>query len=226
RIRQSDWPTPASSPSHCSAYWAESAAPVRERNPSSRRSRAALRSPPAAAMRVPLAPALAARGRPAAAASNPAGRDATLELSPECGVFGNDFLILLGFDRRAARRRRSSHGFRILQVCVDGRHDDPRLNRNQIDADEGNTHPRVDDDALVENAIKDVDETRSAGGSFNGHRGFSCTASLQHRGGTAPGHRRQSALQRANLFSQLLVLRGELLLARRQMVIELPPVEP
>src|SRR5215510_12853079 len=44
--------------------------------------------------------------------------------------------------------------------------------------------------------------------------------------GGAPSHqRRQLALERAHLLLQFLVLGGQRLLARRQMVIELPPVQ-
>src|SRR5437762_3935852 len=49
--------------------------------------------------------------------------------------------------------------------------------------------------------------------------------SLFHRGRTTPHQRRQLTLERAHLFLQLLVLRRERLLAGREMVIELPPVE-
>src|SRR5436853_1697527 len=49
--------------------------------------------------------------------------------------------------------------------------------------------------------------------------------SLFQRGRAAPHHGRQLTFERAHLFLELFVLRRERLLARREMVIELPPVE-
>src|SRR6185503_9306085 len=37
---------------------------------------------------------------------------------------------------RARHRRRDADRFRVLQICVDGRHDDARFHRHQIDADQ------------------------------------------------------------------------------------------
>src|SRR5688572_12737701 len=46
------------------------------------------------------------------------------------------------------------------------------------------------------------------------------------RSGPPPGQRHKPSLQRADLFLQLLVLRRERVLAWRQVMIELPPVQP
>src|SRR5688572_15708986 len=139
-IKHSDWRTPSTSPSHCSAYCAASATSVRLRNPSSSRIRANIceRASSTATTRPALPFALAARlrsGAPATA-SSPDGRGATLELCPEGGVFGNDFLIGLGFQSRPACGRRGRDRFRVLQIGVDRRHDDPRLYGDEIDADQ------------------------------------------------------------------------------------------
>src|SRR5437763_816583 len=49
--------------------------------------------------------------------------------------------------------------------------------------------------------------------------------SLFQRGRAPPHQRRQLTLERAHLFLQLLVLRRERLLAGREVMIELPPIE-
>src|SRR5581483_9433132 len=64
-----------------------------------------------------------------------------------------------------------TNGVGVLEVSVDGRDHDARLNRDQIDADEGDAHPGVNDDALVEYPIKDVNKTRTARYPFNSHSG-------------------------------------------------------
>src|SRR5437667_33877 len=64
----------------------------------------------------------------------------------------------------------ASHRFRVLQVRVDRRHHDARLDGDEVDTNQRDADPRVDDDPLVEHTIEDVDETRTAGGAFNRHR--------------------------------------------------------
>src|SRR3954465_5295205 len=124
-------------------------------NPSSRRRRAPRRSSRLIAATDPCARspfALTARRRPAAAASNAAGIGATLELSSEGRVFGNDFLIRLGFDR-AAGGSRGGACFGVLQISIDRPPYDARFNGYEIDAHQRDAHPRVDDDPLIENPI-------------------------------------------------------------------------
>ena len=48
---------------------------------------------------------------------------------------------------------------RVLQVGFDRRHDDPRLDRQQIDAGQRHLDPGVDDNALVEHMVENVDDT-------------------------------------------------------------------
>src|SRR5437764_118655 len=72
-----------------------------------------------------------------------AGRDGSVELSAEGGVFSNDFLIPLAFDRRARRYRGDlADRFGVLQVRVNRRDDDACLNRNQIDTNQRDTEHR------------------------------------------------------------------------------------
>ena len=59
--------------------------------------------------------------------------------------------------------------FGVLQVRVDRRDDDARFDGDQVDADQRDAHPGVDDDALVQDAIQNVDETCAACCSFNCH---------------------------------------------------------
>src|SRR3954469_3126676 len=58
---------------------------------------------------------------------------------------------------RTRSGRRQAYCFGVLEVGVDRCHDDSRFDRHQIDADEGDAHPRVDDDTLVENAVENID---------------------------------------------------------------------
>src|SRR5215475_14071990 len=108
--------------------------------------------------------------RAAPAATSAAAGGASLELSPEGGVFSNDFLIPLALDRGLRNRADRPDGFRVLQICVDRRDHDARLDGDQIDPHQRNADPCVDDDPLVEYSIEDVNETCTARGSFNGHR--------------------------------------------------------
>ena len=68
----------------------------------------------------------------------------------------------------AGNRRGDSQRLGVTQVRIDGSDHDAGLNRDQIDSYQGDPDPCIDDDALVEDAVKDVDETGAAWGSFNG----------------------------------------------------------
>src|SRR5450755_1996159 len=61
-------------------------------------------------------------------------------------------------ERRTRDGGRDTDRFRVLQVCVDRRDDNAGLDGDQIDADEGDSHPRIDDDAFVENPVEDINE--------------------------------------------------------------------
>src|ERR1700682_4027994 len=49
----------------------------------------------------------------------------------------------------------------VLEVRLERRHDDARLDRRQVDPGERYTGPRVDDDALVEDPFEDLDDVGS-----------------------------------------------------------------
>jgi len=57
----------------------------------------------------------------------------------------------------------------VLQVRVDRGHYHARFDRDQIDADQRDAHPRIDHDAFVEYAIEYVNKTGTAGYAFNSH---------------------------------------------------------
>src|ERR1700704_5550728 len=105
----------------------------------------------------------------APAASAPADISATLELSSEGGVFCNDFLIPLAFDRWLGNQSDLADRFGVLQVRVNRRHHHARFNGDEVDANQRHAHPRIDDNSLVEYTIENVNETCAAGSSFNGH---------------------------------------------------------
>ena len=94
-------------------------------------------------------------------AGGTAGRpaEAGLELSAKRGVFCNDFLIASAFDRGLRHGRDLADRFRVLQVGVDRRDDDSRLDRDQIDTNQRDANPGIDHNSLVQHSIEDVDET-------------------------------------------------------------------
>lgn len=60
------------------------------------------------------------------------------------------------------RRRsggRQANAFGVLQIRLDGRHDDARLNRNKLDANQRDPGKGVDDDSLVENAVHNLSQS-------------------------------------------------------------------
>src|SRR5262249_36614642 len=116
----------------------------------------------------PLRLAACRRAGAATGASARAGTGA--ELGAECGVFSNDFLIPLAFDRGLRYRGHLADRFGVLQVRVNRRNYDPRLDSDQVDTDQRDADPRIDHDPLVEYSIEDVNKTCAACGSFNGHR--------------------------------------------------------
>src|SRR5436190_24055158 len=121
RMRQIECGIPRTSPSHWSACCATSAISVRPTKPSSSRRRAASDSASSAdgsstATRTRGTPVygddplrfvagLVAGRRAPLTATSAAGGCASLELSPEGGVFSNDFLIPLALDRGLGHRR-------------------------------------------------------------------------------------------------------------------------
>src|SRR5262249_8191013 len=73
----------------------------------------------------------------------------------------------------------------VLQVCVDRRDDDTCFDGDEVDADQRDADPGVDDNSLVEHAVEDVDETGAAGCTFNGHRALLVLISTQRFGGAS-----------------------------------------
>src|SRR5690349_9673968 len=59
---------------------------------------------------------------------------------------------------RTRYRRRDAHCLRILQVRIDRCDDHSCLDRHQIDSNERDAYPRVDDDALVQYSVENIDE--------------------------------------------------------------------
>jgi len=52
-------------------------------------------------------------------------------------------------------------------VSIDDDH--ARFDRDQVDAHQGDTHPCIDDDSLIEYTVEYIDETRPACSPFDGH---------------------------------------------------------
>jgi hypothetical protein len=76
-------------------------------------------------------------------------------------IFGPHTLELLRSAGGELSRAGSGHGepycFRILEIGLDGRNDDSRFYSRELDTDEGDANPGVDDNTLVENAIENID---------------------------------------------------------------------
>jgi len=68
---------------------------------------------------------------------------------------------------------RPGHGLRqqpcIAEVRLDGGDRHARLDRDQVDTDQRNADPRIDDDTLVEDPVEYVNDTASYGPSLDGH---------------------------------------------------------
>jgi len=84
----------------------------------------------------------------------------------------------------------------VSQICLDRRDDDARLDRNEIDPDECNAYPRIDDNAFVKNAVEDVDQIPAAILRVNQH-------------GISHAPRRQAHRSRRPLFGNASVGRAE-----------------
>src|ERR1700687_5055236 len=65
---------------------------------------------------------------------------------------------------RLARRKAKRVG--VPQVSVDGGDDHTCFDGDEVDADERHAHPSVDDDALVQDAVEHIDETRTTRTAF------------------------------------------------------------
>src|ERR1700730_12563597 len=109
--------------------------------------------------------------------------DTSLELSLEGGVFCNEFLIPLAFDRRLRHRGNRANRFGVLQVGFDRRHHDARLDGDQIDPHQRDANPCVDDDSLVQHSVENVNKTCAACCAFNGHRDAPCSGRSSLAGG-------------------------------------------
>src|SRR5438552_3650510 len=171
-----DCVTPSARASQSSANSVQSESSLRLRKPSRRSIRAVSRSAvsiQADTRRLPRA----MRGLPTALSAS----TRRLELGSECRILGCELFVRFALDGRPRRGRRGADGFRVLQVGIDGGHDDAGFNGDEVDAYEGNPHPRVDDDALVEDAVKNVNKTAAACCAFYSHRNNSFTATVRLR---------------------------------------------
>src|SRR5690242_11409371 len=70
---------------------------------------------------------------------------------------------------RTGHGRRDAEGFGVAEVGVDRRHDDASFDRDEVDAHERDPDPGVDDDALVEDPVEDIDEAGATCGAFDWH---------------------------------------------------------
>src|SRR5580692_2661497 len=70
----------------------------------------------------------------------------------------------------AGMRPTLSDGVGTIQVRRDRGHDDPRLDRDQVDADQRDAHPCVDDDPLVKNTVEHVDDTGAGRTTLERHQ--------------------------------------------------------
>ena len=71
--------------------------------------------------------------------------------------------------KRWARGDGVSDCFGIAEIGVDRRDNDTRFNGKQVNANERDAHPGVDDDAFVEDAVEHIDQTGAAGCTLHRH---------------------------------------------------------
>jgi hypothetical protein len=57
----------------------------------------------------------------------------------------------------------------VFQIGFNGRDDDSRFNGEQVNTNERNTDPRINDDALIQYVVKNVNDTRVAWRMFESH---------------------------------------------------------
>ena len=91
------------------------------------------------------------------------------QLRAQRGVLRDHVLVRGQLRLRPRHRRHLADRLRVLQVRVDRGDDDARLDGDQVDADQRDADPGIDDDALVQDAVENVDETCPACRSFNCH---------------------------------------------------------
>src|SRR5438552_1499996 len=179
RTRQMDCGMFSASASHSSPNSVQSVSSVRLRKPSSSSNRAgsmSVVSTQADTRRLPRA----IRGLPTALSA--ASR--RLELGSECRILGGELVVRLALDSRPRRGSGRADGFGVLQVRIDGRHHDAGFNGDEVDTYEGDSDPRVDDDALVEDAVEHVDQTAAACCAFYCHRSNSFKTTVRLKADT------------------------------------------
>src|SRR5437867_10156900 len=151
------------------------------------------------------------------------------DLDSQRRVLGDHRLARVTVDRGPRRGRERAHRLGILEIGLDRRHDDTGFNGDQIDADERDADPGVDDDAFVQHPVEDVDEACAAACPFDWHRSVSLSVRVATT--VAPcvalarRERSDLALEQPHLAAQLLVLRGQTIAVRGQVGVVLPPVE-
>jgi len=59
--------------------------------------------------------------------------------------------------RRAGNQTCKTDSVSVLEVSINGRHDNAGFNRDQVYADERNADPGINDDTFVEYSIQNVD---------------------------------------------------------------------
>src|SRR6266550_1459634 len=100
------------------------------------------------------------------------------------------------FTKRRARRepRAQTKRFRVIQICVYRRDDDPGIDLHEVDPGDRDTAPAIDDDALIQDSIKHIEEVaayqvalsshasrvRASRAKFRGQRGKDTSSGQQN----------------------------------------------
>jgi hypothetical protein len=103
---------------------------------------------------------------------------------------------------------------------------------DQIDPDQGDAHPRIDHDPLVEDSIENVDEAGATGRPLNRHRSISPREPQRSRHWVErprppglPLRAANSLLEAADLFLEGLVLDRQPIAPGREVTVISPPVQ-
>ena len=72
--------------------------------------------------------------------------------------------------RRACRDARAqTKRFRVIQICVYRRHDDPGIDLDEVNPGDRDTAPSIDDDALIQDAIEHIEEVAACEVAVSSH---------------------------------------------------------
>src|SRR5581483_5696750 len=114
----------------------------------------------------------------------------------------------------------------VFQISVNGGDDDARFHRDQVNADQRNSDPGINDDAFVQHAVENVNETSSARYSLYRHFGFSSNSAFSPCSLRRSRDAGAQSLGLAGRSAYRSTCRRQRPTRRGEVGVELPPVQP